>query len=314
MSLLPGLTELVCKLGLEDQLVGRSHECDYPESITNRPVLTSTNYPHSAEYESRHIHNSVTGLLQKALSIYDVDDETLIDLSPDVILTQDHCEVCAVSYSDLSSAVKDALGEETEIVSVSPTNLTEIFSSFVDVAEALGVRKRGEELVGSIQHRFDEVRNTTKKLSSPDVVAIEWMDPLMTGGNWMPEMIEIAGGVSHLATAGKHSPWQNWTDILECDPDILFIVPCGYGISKTLEEMEILSGRDSWRNLTSVRENRIFILDGNHYFNRPGPRIRESVEILDEIFHPDEFSGQSVAEGWIRYQGKSDMTSSTLKE
>ncbi len=246
----------------------------------------------------------MTGLLQKALSIYDVDDDALIKLSPDVILTQDHCEVCAVSYSDLSSAVKDALGNETKIVSVLPTNLAEIFSSFVDVAEALGVRKRGEELVGSIQHRFDEIRNVTSNLPKPDVVAIEWMDPLMTGGNWMPEMIEIAGGVSHLATAGKHSPWQNWKDILECDPDILLVVPCGYGISKTLEEMEILSGQDSWENLTSVQENRVFILDGNHYFNRPGPRIRESVDILAEIFHPNEFSGQSLAGGWVRYQSK----------
>jgi len=302
---LPGLTELVCALGLQDRLVGRSHECDYPTTVSDLPILTSANYPHSSGSESLQIHHSITELLQKALSIYDVDDKTLIDLNPDIILTQDHCEVCAVSYDDLSSAVKEALGNSTEIVSASPTSLAEVCQSFVEVADALGVRRRGEELTKSIQSRFDEIQNKTTQLPKPNVVAIEWIDPLMTGGNWMPEMIEIAGGVSHLADAGKHSPWQEWGDILACDPDILLVVPCGYGIPKTVTEMNSLTERESWNNLTSVRQNNVFILDGNHYFNRPGPRIKESVEILAEIFHPDLFSGISDSGGWIRFQGRS---------
>ncbi|MDZ7757205.1 cobalamin-binding protein [Rhodohalobacter sp.] len=301
VSLLPGLTELVCKLGLQDRLVGRSHECDFPKSVTDLPVLTSPGYPHTPDSESGEIHRSVTGLLQKALSIYDVDDDTLIDLNPDIILTQDHCEVCAVTQDDLSSAVKQALGQTTEVVSVSPTDLEGVCQSFIDVADTLGVRQRGEELAGSIQSRFDEIRSVTAQLPAPDVVAIEWIEPLMTGGNWMPEMIEIAGGVPHLATAGKHSPWQLWEDVVACDPDVLLIVPCGFGISKTKEEMTSITEKESWQDLTSVRQNEVYLLDGNHYFNRPGPRIKESVEILAEIFHPDVFKDRIDPNGWVRF-------------
>ena len=198
MSLLPGLTELVCCLGLADHLTGRSHECDYPEYITDRPVLTSVNYPQSADSRSREIHESVTDLIRETLSIFDVDEKLLRQLKPDIILTQDQCEVCAVSYSELKNAVKDTLGSSTQIMSVSPASLEEIYRSFQKVADVLGVPKKGEELVRSIRQRFDEVRDKTNGLEKPSVVALEWMDPLMTGGNWMPEMIEIAGGVPHL--------------------------------------------------------------------------------------------------------------------
>lgn len=248
-------------------------------------------------------------LLRNALSVYDVDEHTLIDIDPDIILTQDHCEVCAVSYGDLSVAVKETLGKETQIISASPTNLEEISGSFLEVAGALGVPGRGEQLVSNIQHRFTDIRNATSKLSKPNVVAIEWIEPLMTGGNWMPEMIEIAGGVPHLAGAGKHSPWCEWQDIVSLDPDILLIVPCGYNISKTLGEMNILTSKDYWKELTAVKQNSVFILDGNHYFNRPGPRIKDSVEILAEIFHPELFNQQHKPEGWIRFGSNSDMTS-----
>jgi len=305
VSLLPGLTELVCALGLEDRLKGRSHECDHPGSVTALPALTSANYRGSAESDSRHIHDSVMSLLHNALSIYDVDEEKLIEIDPDIILTQDHCEVCAVSYGDLSEAVKETLGRDTKIISASPTSLNEICRSFIDIAAALGVRRRGEELVMNIQSRFDEIRKITRKLSKPNVVAIEWIDPIMTGGNWMPEMIEIAGGVPHLAKAGEHSPWCNWEDIVSIDPDILLVLPCGYGINKTLSEMSRLTKKEHWRELTAVRQQSVYILDGNHYFNRPGPRIRNSVEILTEIFHPDQFGCQNKGNGWIRFGSSS---------
>lgn len=311
VSLLPGLTELVCSLGLGSQLKGRSHECDYPDFVNGLPVLTSANYPHSNSTDSRQIHNSVMNLLRNALSIYDVDERSLIEIKPDSILTQDHCEVCAVSYGDLSTAVKDTLGKETQIISVSPRNLEEISRSFLEIAGALGVPGRGEELVSSIHNRFTDIRSATRKLSKPSVVAIEWIEPLMTGGNWMPEMIEIAGGVPHLAEAGKHSPWCEWQDIVSLDPDILLIVPCGYGLSKTLGEMSVLTSKDYWKELTAVKQNSVFILDGNQYFNRPGPRIKDSVEILAEIFHPELFDEQYNPDGWIRFGSDLDMTGST---
>lgn len=312
VSLLPGLTELVCALDLEDHLEGRSHECDFPRSITDRPVLTSSNYPHTDELDNRQIHNSITNLLQHALSIYKVDDEKLIDLKPDIILTQDHCEVCAVSTSDLTDAVRKSLGPDTEIVSASPSDLQTVFNSFVDIAESLGVQKSGELLVDKIQSRFDEIRHKVKNLQRPNVVAIEWIDPLMTGGNWMPEMIEIAGGTPLLAEAGEHSPWIEWEKIEACNPDVILILPCGYSIEKTRSEMGTLTNRKSWKELKAVQSDRVYILDGNHYFNRPGPRIMESVEILAEIFQPDLFRGQSDQAGWVRYRSTSDTASLNL--
>lgn len=301
---MPGLTELVCALGLEGQLIGRSHACDYPESVTDLPVLTSVNYSDAPFSQSNDIHESVTRLLQKALSIYDVDEELLKRLAPEIILTQDHCEVCAVSFDELRRAVRKNLRDKTQIVSVSPSTLKGIFESFQVIANALGVSKKGRDLVVNIQNRFDEILDRTKELEKPSVVALEWLDPLMTGGNWMPEMIGIAGGVTHLAEAGKHSQWCTWDDIHSLDPDILLIVPCGYGLNKTMGEMSVLEKNEGWSDLAAVKNSRVYILDGNHYFNRPGPRIKTSVEILAEIFHPEEFDRHHEKSGWLHYQSK----------
>ncbi len=293
---------MVCALGLEGQLIGRSHACDYPESVTDLPVLTSVNYSRASHSQSKDIHESVTRLLQKALSIYDVDEEMLRRLSPGIILTQDHCEVCAVSFNELQKAVRKTFGDTTQVVSVSPSTLQGIFKSFQNIADALDVSKKGQDLVESIQNRFDDILDRTQELEKPSVVALEWLDPLMTGGNWMPEMIKIAGGVPHLAEAGKHSPWCTWDDIHSLDPDILLIVPCGYGINKTMGEMGVLTKNEGWKDLAAVKNNRVYILDGNHYFNRPGPRIKTSVEILAEIFHPEEFDRHHEKSGWLHYQ------------
>lgn len=299
---MPGLTELVCALGLERQLVGRSHACDYPESVTDLPVLTSVNYSDESSSQSNDIHESVTRLLQKSLSIYDVDEELLKRLNPGIILTQDHCEVCAVSFDELHKAVRNALGDNTQVLSVSPSTLQGIFKSFQDIADALGVSKKGRDLVVTIQNRFDDIQDRTKELDKPSVVALEWLDPLMSGGNWMPEMIKIAGGVPYLAEAGKHSPWCTWDDIHSLDPDILLVVPCGYGINKTMGEMSALTKNEGWKDLAAVKNNQVYILDGNHYFNRPGPRIKTSVEILAEIFHPEEFDRHHEKSGLFHYQ------------
>jgi len=290
-------------LGLQDRLVGRSHECDYPTTVSDLPILTSVNYPHSSGSESLQIHHSITELLQKALSIYDVDDKTLIDLNPDIILTQDHCEVCAVSYDDLSSAVKEALGNSTEIVSASPTSLAEVCQSFVEVADALGVRRRGEELTKSIQSRFDEIQNKTTQLPKPNVVAIEWIDPLMTGGNWMPELLDAAGGRELFGTAGAHSPWTTWEQMRAADPDAIVILPCGFDLERTRSEAASMRELPGWSELTAVREGRVAITDGHRYFNRPGPRLTDSTEILAEILHPGSFAPSHAGSGWEAFEG-----------
>lgn len=300
-SLLPSLTEVVCKLSFEKQLVCRSHECDFPPFITNLPVVTEPKYSVSKSDQSGDIHQSITELLQQGLSVYRVDDEKLAELEPDIILTQDHCKVCAVSFHDLELAIQKYLDKGVEIVSVSPSTLNEIFDSFMTVANALNCVEKGEKLVKSIRDRFQGIREKTAHQSKPDVVAIEWMDPLMTGGNWMPELIEIAGGINKLSIAGKHSPWIEWDKITETDPDILLLLPCGYSIKKTLQEVDNLTSAEQWKNLKAVQNNQVYILDGNQYFNRSGPRIEESAEILAQIFHPQLFEPTLKQSGWIHF-------------
>jgi iron complex transport system substrate-binding protein len=304
---LPGLSELVCRLGLEKQLIARSHECDFPDSVQKRPAITAPKYSVEPGDNSSGIHEKVSYLLRNALSVYEVNDERLMELNPNIILTQDHCEVCAVSESDLSESVRSALGENIRIISVSPNDLRSVFASFKQIASALGVPEKGDQLVEEIQNRFDEIKIRTAQSDKPDVVALEWMDPLMTGGNWMPELVEIAGGTNQLSTAGEHSEWIGWETIRENDPDILLLVPCGYSIEKTLGEMQHLEQKTGWEELKAVQQRRVYILDGNHYFNRPGPRLKESAEILAHIFHPSLFKNGENSSGWVQYNSETDQ-------
>lgn len=292
---------MVCNLGFEKQLVCRSHECDFPRSISHLPVVTEPKYFVSDTDQSGDIHHSITELLQQGLSVYRVDDEKLAELKPDIIFTQDHCEVCAVSFHDLELAIQKHLDKGVEIVSVSPATLDEILESFNAVANALNCSEKGHELVNSIHDRFQVIRKKTADRPRPEVVAIEWMDPLMTGGNWMPELIEVAGGVNRLSTAGEHSPWIEWEKITEANPDILLLLPCGYSIKKTLREVETLTELENWKNLKAVQNNQVYILDGNQYFNRSGPRIKESAEILAQLFHPSLFEPTLKETGWIHF-------------
>jgi len=300
-SLLPSLTEVVCKLGFANELICRSHECDFPSSITHLPIVTEPKYSASETDRSGDIHQSITKLLQQGLSVYRVDDEKLSELKPDIIFTQDHCEVCAVSFHDLELAIQNYLDKGVEIVSVSPATLEEIFDSFKKVAGALNCEAKGDDLVQSIRNRFQEIQKRTANQPKPNVVSIEWMDPLMTGGNWMPELIETAGGINILSTAGEHSPWIEWDKIIEANPDILLLLPCGYSIKKTLQEVESLTENKHWKTLKAVQNNQVYILDGNQYFNRSGPRIEESAEILAQIFHPILFKPTLKASGWIHF-------------
>lgn len=242
------------------------------------------------DQKSADINREISNLLQNALSVYEVDAEKLANLNPDIILTQDHCEVCAVSMADLTHSVRQTLGEETKILSVSPSDLDSVFESFKYIATELGALEKGTELVESIRSRFASLSSTIKDASKPSVVAIEWIDPLMTGGN------------CRLATAGEHSSWIDWDEIKQVDPDILLILPCGYSIEQTMDEMTTLESLPGWNEMSSVCHKNVYILDGNHYFNRPGPRIRESVEILVQIFHPDYFEKKIDQFGWIRYK------------
>jgi iron complex transport system substrate-binding protein len=300
ISLLAAGTEIVCGLGLEDQLVGRSHECDYPKSILHLPVCSSATLDPQAS--SLEIDKQVKGILTDALSFYQIDRALIKTLKPNVIITQTQCEVCAVSLSDVEKALENLLDEPVEIISLEPDNLNAIFNDIKTVSEILGVPERGADLTDRMHERMDLIKHKLKFITQkPTVACIEWIEPLMIAGNWMPEMVEIAGGESVLAQSGKHSPAINWMDLVQADPEIIIVMPCGFSIERTLKEMDTLLQQSYFRDLQAVKNNQLFIADGNQYFNRSGPRIADSVEILAEIINPKQFIFGYEGEAWIKF-------------
>jgi iron complex transport system substrate-binding protein len=302
VSLIASATEIVCALGFESQMVGRSHECDFPPSIKRLPICTSPKF--QVEGLSYEIDQRVKAILQEALSVYRVDAGLLERLRPTHIITQSQCEVCAVSLKDVEDAVCQFTSSHPVIVSLEPNELADVWADIRRVAEALGVAERGENVVSTLQRRMEEIASRTGKIASrPTVACIEWIEPLMAAGNWMPELVEMAGGVNLFGQAGKHSPWMNWEELVKSDPDIIFISPCGFDIKRTLEETHLLAEKTEWNGLQAVRAGRVFVADGNKYFNRPGPRLAESLEILAELLHPELFHFNHRNDGWIPLMG-----------
>ena len=300
ISLIASATEIVCALGFENQLVGRSHECDYPESIRRLPVCTEPKF--NVEGSSCEIDQRVKTLLGETLSVYRVDAEQLRELEPDVIVTQSHCEVCAVSLRDVERAVCSWLSACPRLVSLAPNDLADVWSSIEQVAEALDSRERGADVIYKLQSRINVITERASRLSSrPTVACIEWIDPLMAAGNWMPELVALAGGVNLFGEAGKHSPWMTWEQLVARDPDVIVVLPCGFDIARSRREMLVLTSRSDWPLLRAVRGNRVFLADGNQYFNRPGPRLVESLEILAELLHPGAFRFGHEGKGWQRF-------------
>lgn len=300
ISLIASATEIVCALGLEDQLVARSHECDWPPSITHLPQASKPSFPISGS--SRAIDLAVKERVAMALSIYEVDRELLRRLTPDIILTQTQCAVCAVTPEDVARAVCDLTAQPSQIVSLEPNRLGDVWEDIRRVAVACGVPERGEALIARLRRRVLAIAMKAGPLEpKPTVAAIEWIEPLMTAGNWMPELIELAGGAPLFGEAGRHSPWLEWHDVVSQDPDVLLVSPCGFGIPRTLQELALLEGRPGWSGLRAVQEGRVFVADGNAYFHRPGPRLVESLEILAEILHPATFRFAHQGSGWIRH-------------
>jgi iron complex transport system substrate-binding protein len=300
VSLLPTTTEIVCALGLEGQLVGRSHECDYPESIQHLPVCSEANFPDGLS--SNDIDIKVKEILADALSIYTVKREVIKELAPDVVITQAQCEVCAVSLEEVEKALDNYLDKQAHIVSLQPNKLEDIFKDIQTVADALGVTSMGNTLIEDLQERVDIICHKLKYVESrPTVACIEWLEPMMISGNWIPELAGLAGGKSVLAEASKHSPYIQWDDILLADPEIIVVMPCGFSIERTMREMNLLLNLPQFADTRAAKNNRIYIADGNQYFNRPGPRIVDSIEIMAEIIHPKLFSFGYEGNGWIKF-------------
>lgn len=302
VSLIASATEIVCALGFEESMVGRSHECDYPPSVEKLPVCSSSKV--DVDGSSRAIDDQVRAIVADALSVYRVDARLLDEVAPTVIVTQTQCEVCAVSLKDVEQAVCELVASEPKIVSLEPMDLGDVFRDIRTVAAALGRPERAVRLNAGLTARLDAIRERTCQLADrPLVACIEWIDPLMHAENWVPELVEIAGGRVMLGEAGRHSGYFEFERMIEADPDVIAVMPCGFDIPRTAAEMPPLAAQPGWADLSAVRNGRVFLTDGNQYFNRPGPRIVESAEILAELLHPEVFDFGHRGTGWTEWVG-----------
>jgi iron complex transport system substrate-binding protein len=296
-SLLPSATEIACALGFEAQLVGRSHECDFPPGVERLPVLTEPRL--DTTKASRALDADVRALVREGLSVYQVDAERLRELAPDVILTQDQCEVCAASLADVEAALLEWTGVRPRIVSLRPRNLGDVFVDFQRVALALGAEERGRTLAVEAANRISEVGERSGRLRDrPSVVCIEWIDPPMAAGHWMPELVTLAGGRALLGEPGAPSHWITLAELAAADPDALVVLPCGFDLARTRRELPALASRGAWPGLRAVREGRVHLADGHALMNRPGPRLVESLEVLAEILHPEAFPPRHRGRWW----------------
>lgn len=289
VSLVPSATEIVAALGRGRFLVGRSHECDYPPETQSAPVLTSVRV--DARATSSVIDRSVRAALVEGLSLYSVDTGLLGVLRPDLIFTQDQCSVCAVSNADLEAAVARIRDANPRIVTISATSLDGIWNDIRRVGGVLDAPDEAERLIGSLQDRVRDVERRTDPIEDrPSVVCLEWLDPPMAAGHWIPELVGIAGGKPLLCEPGRRAPRVAWSDIVAADPDVLILMPCGIALERVRSEAAAVLPQPVARSLRAVKEGRVFLADGSALFNRPGPRIVDSLEILAEMLHPDLFA------------------------
>jgi iron complex transport system substrate-binding protein len=280
--------------------VGRSHECDFPDEVLDLPVCTEPKI--SAGRPSDEIHRSVTALLAESLSVYRVDAERLRALAPTHVVTQVQCEVCAVSLEQVEAALANWTGERPRLTPLNPASLADVFADIERVGAALGAPERGRRLAASIRARMEAIaeKASASPLDSvPRVATLEWLSPLMTAGNWMPEIIAMAGGRDLLGAAGAHSSWIDWETVRAADPDVLLVFPCGFPLERVAREIGLLTERPGWDALRAVSEGRVYLAESNQYFNRPGPRLLETLEIVAEILHPQDFAFGHEGKGWL---------------
>jgi len=297
VSLIASASEIVDSLGLSRYQVGRSHECDFPPEILTLPVCTTPAFP--TEGSSAEIDQRVKQRVADALSVYEVSRELLDALQPTHVITQTQCRVCAVSLEDVERALIGWVTSRPKLVALEPNALADVWSDIRRVAAACGVAERGDEVVAGLQARMRRISERAQAAKRrPRVACIEWHEPLMAAGNWVPELIEMAGGVNLFGQAGAHSPWMTWQQLMDADPDVIITMPCGFDLNRTSAEMYWLTERPEWRKLRAVETGQVYLADGNQYFNRPGPRLVDSLQILAEILHPEAFEPAHEGMAW----------------
>jgi len=303
VSLIASATEIVAALGMGDRLVGISHECDFPEEVLDRPRLSAPKLDPSAP--SAEIDRDVRALVSEGLSVYRVDVDALQRVRPDVIVTQDHCEVCAVSLADVEAAVCGLELPGTSVCSLHPGVLEDVRRDFRRVAASLGVPERGERLVADFDERLEGVRRRVVEAGVEPlrVVILEWLEPPMVAGGWMPELAVIAGARPLVVEEPGHFRQVGWSDVELAEPEAVLLLPCGFDVARSLAELTEPTTAAALRSLEAVREGRCFVLDGNAFFNRPGPRLADSAELLAAVLHPAVFPGvrERYAGAWTTW-------------
>jgi len=311
ISLLASATEMVAALGCLNQMVGRSHECDFPPEVYALPVVSTVQI--DINTSSAQIDAQVKQLAQKkhepedpalkALSIYAIDVDKLQELRPDVIFTQTQCEVCAVSERDVMQAIGQLTGLQPQVVSLSPYRLQDVWEDVLRVGQALGKRDQAQTLVEHYEQRLSDLAVKTAAFATkPGVAVLEWLDPLMGAGNWTPELVAYAGGKNIFGEIGQHTPWLTWEELQAADPDVIVLSPCGYTLKRSMEDVPLLQKHPAWTNLQAVRNGRVYAIDGNQYLNRSGPRLVESAELLARVIWGDSIDIPVDDTGWQHVQ------------
>ena len=283
VSLISSATEIVNSLRCMNSLVGISHECDYPDSINGLPVCSEPRF--DVNGKSIEIDQSIKSLLQETLSIYRVKEDTIRKLKPDIIITQSQCDVCAVSIKDVRIAIEKAIGINPEIISLSPVCLEDVWNDILELGIVLEKESIAKDIVENIKSDISIISKRNKKKDPVSVGCIEWIEPLMFAGNWVPEIVQIVGGKSLIGVAGEHSNWSKYEELYQHDPDKIIFMPCGYDMNKTKAELSNFAHDVRWKSLKAAKANEVYLTDGNQYFNRPGPRLLDSIKIMDDIIN-----------------------------
>ena len=299
VSLIASATEIVHFLGLTDYLVGVSHECDFPNDIKKLPICSKPAFDINGC--SLDTDKTIKSLFQQALSIYSIDEKLLYKLNPDIIITQSQCNVCAVSIKDVEIALQKDIGINPKIISLNPMNLEDVWKDIYTIATNLDAEERGKDLMNLIRSDINNLKSIgEKKVGAVTVACIEWIEPLMYASNWVPDLVELAGGIDLFGTKGGHSSWSSNETLFDKNPDKIILMPCGYDIKKTINELEPLRSISNWSKLRAVRTNNVFITDGNQFFNRPGPRLVDSLKILIEILQDNDSIFGYKGKAWVK--------------
>ena len=301
-SLLPSATEILCALGLEENIVGITHECDFPRSIMDKPHLTASRISHET-MSSAEIDHAVRSQLDGHGSIYDLNTKLLEELKPDLIVTQELCDVCAVNYEMVQKAAK-IYAAEAQVISLEPNTIADIFENIKTVGELCGIADKAEEVVKNLQNRLDKIKsrieeyeiNSKSKIQKPKVFMLEWLEPPFAPGHWTPEQVEIAGGECLLGSAGEKSVMTTYEAIFETQPEIMVLTPCGYYTADILRQLKQTEFPSNWNEIPAVKNGNVRALDASSYFSRPAPRVVDGAEILAKIFHPEIFGEPNDAE------------------